>query len=144
MKAKGFECFNCKNFVPVNREMGTFHRNHCPFCLHSRHVDLKRGDRKSDCLGKMEPIALTFKKEGKDKYGKERQGELMIVHRCLECRKISINRIAADDSAQAIMEVFKKSFKLPEDIKDTIRENGIEILEEKDRKEIETQLYGRK
>ena len=41
----------------------------------------------------MKPIGLTFKKDG----------ELMIVHKCLNCGKISRNRIAGDDNPYAIV-----------------------------------------
>ena len=142
---KGFVCEHCKKRVPVNRAMGTRHRNHCPFCLWSKHVDLKNpGDRKSTCLGAMEPLGLTFKKEGINKYGKLRQGELMVVHRCLNCGQYSINRIAADDDSTAILELFEKSLKLDERTKLELEKENIRLLEEKDKEEIRTQLFGRK
>lgn len=103
-----------------------------------------KGDRKSVCLGLMEPIGLTFKQEGIDRYGKPRQGELMIIHRCLECNKFSINRIAADDDPQAILELFEKSINLPEAIKKEIEKENIRLLNEKDREEIRIQLFGKK
>ena len=77
-----FKCLNCNTFIGSNDAIGTKHRNHCPICLFSKHVDCKPGDRKSKCGGKMKPVALTFKKEGKDRYGKVRVGELMIVNIC--------------------------------------------------------------
>jgi len=40
----------------------------------------------------MKPVGLTFKKDG----------EIMIVHQCLNCNKISRNRIAGDDNTYAI------------------------------------------
>lgn len=124
--------------------MGTLHRNQCPFCLWSKHVDLKvSGDRKSACLGAMEPIGLTFKEEGVDKYGHPRQGEVMIIHHCLECNKYSINRIAADDDPQTILAVFEKSLTLPQEIKDEIKNQNIRLLDDKDREEIRTQLLGK-
>jgi len=133
-----FICENCRKNVS-NAAIGTHHRNHCPFCLWSLHVDKdKPGDRDDPCQGLMEPIGLTFKKEGIDKYGKLRQGELMVVHRCLGCGKISINRIAADDEAKEILKVFEKSLKRTENV------IGIEFLGEKDREEIETQLFGKR
>ena len=131
--------------VPTGRFMGTLHRNQCPFCLYSKHVDLKvPGDRKSACLGAMEPVGLTFKEEGVDKYGKPRQGELMIIHHCLKCNKFSINRIAADDDPQAIMAVFENSLKTETEIVTELRELGIRLLSEKDREEIRRQLFGKK
>ncbi len=61
----------------------------------------------------MKPIGLTFKWEGVDKYNNLREGELMLIHECTGCGKISINRIAADDNEETILKVFDESQKLP-------------------------------
>ena len=98
-QAGGFKCAHCKRWVVINPFIGTANRNHCSYCLWSKHVDVKKGDRKEACHGGMEPIGLTFKYEG---YG--RQGELMLIHQCAECSHLSINRIAADDSNEEILE----------------------------------------
>ncbi|MDP2649533.1 MAG: RNHCP domain-containing protein [bacterium] len=99
-----FVCLNCKKEVKDSPEMGTRNRNHCPFCLYSLHVDEYRaGDRKSVCHGAMEPIGLTFKKEKSNKYKREDKGEIMLIHKCTLCGKISINRIAGDDDAGKIL-----------------------------------------
>ena len=143
----GFQCLHCREMVAIHESMGTKHRNHCPFCLWSKHVDLeKSGDRKADCRDGMEPIGLTFKHEGYDKYGKLRKGEIMIVHRCASCGDISINRIAADDNEFSILHVFENSKKavLDRETLDRIKEDGIKILNTSDEeKEIRTQLFGR-
>lgn len=123
--------------------MGTKHRNHCPYCLWSKHVDQKLpGDRKSPCQGGMEPLGLTFKQERLDKWGKPREGELMIVHRCVRCGKISINRIAADDLPEIILEVFKKSQNLEEDLKEQLIPENINLLGKDSEEKIKTQLFG--
>src|SRR5688572_9962241 len=97
-----FKCLNC-GFVFPEEALGTKNRNHCPKCLWSVHLDLNvPGDRKSKCKGKMEPIFLSFKDEG----GKK-QGELSLVHRCLDCGAISKNRIAGDDDTFEVVNVFK-------------------------------------
>lgn len=58
------------------------------------------GDRKSMCGSRMMPIGLRFKQDG----------ELMIVHKCNSCGKISNNRISGDDFTDAILNlVLKKS-----------------------------------
>lgn len=62
-------------------------RNHCPFCLHSLHVDLLPGDRASDCGGLLEPIAV--KADARKGY--------VIVHRCRSCGELRRNRAAVDD-----------------------------------------------
>lgn len=143
-KKGGFRCCNCGQWVPFSGFIGTAHRNHCPFCLRSKHVDLKKpGDRKSSCRAGMEPIGLTFKHEGVDKYGKLRQGELMLIHECTGCGKISINRIAADDNSEAILRVFEESQKLDPGKRNQLEQDGIEILSKETKKEILVQLFGK-
>ncbi len=92
----------------------------------------------------MEPIGLTFKKEGFDKYGKSRQGELMIIHQCQDCGQISINRLAADDEPQMVLKIFEESKKLEKETLEKIKNENIELLTEEDEKEISTQLFGKK
>ncbi len=140
----GFKCCHCASFVPSSEFIGTEHRNHCPVCLWSKHVDLEKpGDRRAKCKAGMKPIALTFKREGSDKWRKPRQGELMLVHQCTGCKKTSINRIAADDNPHEIMTVFGNSKNLERDIINQLSQDGIEMLTEKDRPEILSQLFGK-
>ena len=77
-----------KSVFCVSAGAGTDHRNHCPNCLSSLHVDIEPGDRESDCGGIMDPIAVWTRKNG----------EWAIIHRCRRCGKLSSNRIAADDN----------------------------------------------
>lgn len=142
MNTMKFECLNCGKTVSDSQYMGTENRNHCPFCLWSKHVDINPGDRAQLCQGLMEPIGLTFKNEGVDKYGKKRQGELMLIHRCQKCGKISINRVAGDDDPQEIFKLFLKSSQTLA-LSDQQLE-GIKLLGEKDKKEVEKQLFGKK
>ena len=52
-----FTCKVCGRLcTPENA--GSDHRNHCPNCLSSLHVDIEPGDRESDCGGIMEPVAV--------------------------------------------------------------------------------------
>ena len=143
-KKGGFRCCNCGQWVPFSEVMGTEHRNHCSFCLWSKHVDLKKpGDRKSEGQAGMRPIGLTFKHEGVDKYSILRQGELMLIHECVNCGKISINRIAGDDNPEAILRIFEESQGLPPEKGNRLERNGIEVLSEKRREGILTQLFGK-
>ncbi|OGO26024.1 MAG: hypothetical protein A2136_02365, partial [Chloroflexi bacterium RBG_16_54_11] len=100
----GFRCRYCQAFVHTIPELsGVQNRNHCPYCLWSRHLDLwAAGDRLSACKAGMQPIGLTVK-PGRNKYASHLAGELMLVHLCLECNHVSINRIAADDAPDALM-----------------------------------------
>jgi hypothetical protein len=62
------------------------YRNHCPACLWSKHVDVRPGDRDSDCRGQMTPVGL-----------EQRSGKgLVIVHRCQRCGFTRPNRVAVD------------------------------------------------
>ena len=52
-----FTCKHCgRVVVPIGA--GTQHRNHCPNCLTSLHLDNEPGDRAADCGGQMEPVAV--------------------------------------------------------------------------------------
>ncbi len=140
----GFKCINCSKLVPANEHKGTLNRNHCPFCLWSKHVDLTRaGDRLSSCSTGMKPLALTLKKAGVDKYGKELKGEIMIVHECPKCNKVSINRIAADDNTDELMNLFEESLKIDDSLRNKLKLMGINVVNEEDREEIRTQIFGR-
>ena len=136
--AGGFKCNHCKRFVVINDSMGTANRNHCNWCLWSKHVDVAKGDRRSHCHGGMEPIGLTFKHEG---YGKV--GELMVIHRCSLCQKLSINRIARDDPEYMVLEIFEKSLNMNGDCKIRIQKHGIYLLGRRDAQEVSAQLFGK-
>src|SRR5215475_14044587 len=105
-----FRCTHCHNMVSAMRLLsGVNNRNHCPYCLWSCHLDLfVAGDRLSACKGQMKPIGLTMKKS-RNKYRLEARGELMLIHQCVECSDISINRIAADDDPDSILSTFQDS-----------------------------------
>ncbi len=141
----GFGCVGCGRRVMFSDDIGTKHRNHCPYCLSSKHVDEKvSGDRESSCNGVMVPIAITFKKEGLDKYGKEKKGDVMIVHECSLCGEISINRIAADDDEGVILSIFSSSKEMDEGKKKKISDAEIDILEsDDDKKELYVRLFGK-
>ena len=88
-----FRCRHCRQFV-VSVPSGGRHRNHCPCCLHSRHVDERMpGDRLSSCGGTMAPVGM-FVRSG---------GEHGLVHRCMECGTVRRNRIAADDDFELVL-----------------------------------------
>ncbi len=74
---------------------GTSHRNHCPHCLSSVHLDDKPGDRAANCGGIMEPVSVWVRKNG----------EWAIIHRCSQCGHLGSNRIAADDNQLKLMSI---------------------------------------
>ena len=100
--SQGFVCRRCKRVVPAEA-YGTHHRNHCPGCLWSLHVDDSPGDRRSPCQASMEPIGVWVK----------RDGEWAIIHRCTACGALRTNRVAGDDSPWAMMSLAAKPLAQP-------------------------------
>lgn len=76
-----FVCDHCGFTVE-----GTGYTNHCPLCLWSSHVDVMPGDRKSECGGMMEPVAVEKRADG-----------YRILHRCQVCGKEKWNQASPED-----------------------------------------------
>lgn len=87
-----FRCIHCKSHVNPD-PYGSDHRNHCPYCLWSRHVDDEIGDRRSPCAQGMEPIAVSSRGDG----------EWTLIHKCTGCGQLRVNRIAGDDDELALL-----------------------------------------
>jgi hypothetical protein len=93
VRGGAFRCVGCRLDVPFDAP-GTAHRNHCPHCLASLHVDLRvPGDRAADCRGRMAPLSMSARPDG----------EWLVIHHCLACGDLSANRIAGDDNALALL-----------------------------------------
>ncbi|MDR2546902.1 MAG: RNHCP domain-containing protein [Lachnospiraceae bacterium] len=97
-----FSCQNCSHQVETTGA-GSSHRNHCPNCLFSLHVDDEQGDRAADCGGVMEPISIWVKKNG----------EWALIHRCKICGELNHNRIAADDNPLKLLSLSVKPLANP-------------------------------
>lgn len=97
-----FICRNCGWLVSPDGS-GTCHRNHCPNCLYSMHLDIDPGDRESDCGGIMEPISVWVRSKG----------EWAVIHRCKRCGYLSSNRIAADDNPAKLLSIALKPLGQP-------------------------------
>ncbi len=82
---------------------GTVHRNHCPSCLWSLHLDVEPGDRAADCGASMEPIAITVRNDG----------EWVLIHRCRGCGILSSNRVAGDDNPLLLVRIAVKPLAQP-------------------------------
>lgn len=95
--AETFTCRVCGRTV-VPDGAGSGHRNHCPNCLSSLHVDTEPGDRAAGCGGVMEPVAVWVRKGG----------EWALIHRCRRCGALSSNRVAADDNPIKLMNIALK------------------------------------
>lgn len=142
-KNTDFQCIFCRHYVSTAAVFaGVQNRNHCPYCLWSKHLDLQKpGDRMAVCKAGMRPVALTLKQEHK-KYTRPYQGELMIVHHCDACGKNSINRIASDDDPDRILAVFHASAELDETLRQNLSGEGILTLDESQRRVVMARLFG--
>lgn len=86
-----FTCVFCeKEVLPVEKTS----RNHCPYCLHSLHVDESMpGDRLSDCEGMMTATGIQFN-------GKKQLYQIEFT--CDQCGHKHMNKLAPDDDADLI------------------------------------------
>ncbi len=138
----GFECINCETFVTsLAAFSGVQNRNHCPNCLASRHMDWQEaGDRMSACKAIMVPVGLSMK-WNHNKYARLLDGELMLVHFCMDCGKVSVNRIAADDRADRLQDLYRASQGWIDELSELVT-SGFRLLSEEDSWLIDRQLFG--
>ncbi|MFZ6026396.1 MAG: RNHCP domain-containing protein [Chloroflexota bacterium] len=138
-----FRCTHCRQHVSADVLLaGVYNRNHCPYCLWSRHMDWRKpGDRLAACKAQMRPIGLTLK-QTRNKYADGKSGELMLIHLCRDCGKISINRIAADDDNERVMDVFEDSFTLERHVWMSLQEQGVHLLAPHDGEIVRERLFG--
>lgn len=88
---EGFICENCHQKVdPLHYSS----RDHCPYCLYSKHVDINPGDRLNPCQGLLKPIGL---EKYKDTY--------KIIYKCNTCKQEHKNIIAKDDDMNEIINI---------------------------------------
>lgn len=92
-----FICEYCGNKV---EKLGYTCRNHCPKCLHSKHVDINPGDRAEECHGILKPISVEI--DSKKGY--------IIIFRCEKCGEIRKNKYAEDDNIDLIIELSTKQY----------------------------------
>ena len=91
------EIFICENCSKKVEKLKYSARDHCPFCLYSKHVDILPGDRSNDCKGLLKPIDIEkFKSTYK------------IIYKCEKCNELHKNIIAIDDDYDNIIELSKK------------------------------------
>ena len=89
------EEFICENCGTKVNKLGYSCRNHCPYCLHSKHVDINPGDRLQTCHGILEPIRLeTNSKKG-----------YVIIFKCKKCGAIRKNKVAEDDNMELVIKL---------------------------------------
>lgn len=86
---ESFICENCNSLVET---LGYSARDHCPYCLYSKHLDVLPGDRKNNCHGLLKPIGV---EKFKDTY--------KIIYKCEKCHEIHKNIMANDDDFDKII-----------------------------------------
>ena len=91
-----FICENCHKHVD---RLNYSSRDHCNYCLYSKHVDINPGDRLNDCRGLLKPIGIEKHKD-----------TFKIIYRCEKCRKMHKNIMARDDNMDIIIEISKKEY----------------------------------
>lgn len=94
-----FICEVCGNKVS---KLNYTARDHCPFCLSSKHLDINPGDRAANCGGVLIPIDI--EKGKKDSY--------KIIYKCNKCKQIKKNKMANDDSYDKILEIMSSENKV--------------------------------
>jgi Zn finger protein HypA/HybF involved in hydrogenase expression len=88
-----FICENCKQKI---EKLKYTTRDHCNYCLYSKHVDINPGDRQNQCKGLLRPIGIEkFKNTYK------------IIYKCEKCNQIHKNIMANDDNMDLIIELSK-------------------------------------
>lgn len=93
------EEFICENCGKKINKLLYSSRDHCNYCLYSKHVDINPGDRLNTCKGLLKPIDI---EKHKDTY--------KIIYRCNKCNKIHKNIMANDDDMNKIIEISKKEY----------------------------------
>ena len=91
------ESFICEICNKKVEKLNYTARDHCNHCLCSKHLDIFPGDRKANCGGVLEPIAI--EKGNKDK--------LKIVYKCKKCGEVKRNIMADDDNFEKVIEIMK-------------------------------------
>lgn len=93
MRDESFICENCNKQV---EKLNYTARDHCPYCLYSKHVDIMPGDRSNECKGLLTPIGI---EKFKDSY--------KIIYKCQKCGELHKNIMADDDDMNLIIELSK-------------------------------------
>ncbi|MFH0701019.1 MAG: RNHCP domain-containing protein [Candidatus Woesearchaeota archaeon] len=128
---KDFRCGYCKNMVPAE-SIGTAHRNHCPTCGYSRHIDNRTGHVNSTCKSLMAPVGLMWKSEG----------EISLVHLCLGCETIDYNRIAGDDNPEMILGIYQASANIEDKLVGLLSAQRITLILPEEEYMVRVRLFG--
>ncbi|MCP2258130.1 RNHCP domain-containing protein [Streptoalloteichus tenebrarius] len=92
LRTETFTCVWCGLAVTALTPDG-HRRNHCPSCLHSCHVLDQVDGGPSECQSRMTPISIAVL----------RNGDWMVIHRCVRCDELTANRAQVDDNQLILM-----------------------------------------
>jgi len=100
---EGFVCENCGRRIEPTA--GDTYRNHCPFCLHSKHVDVNPGDRLNVCCGLQTPVGAE----------KGKKDTFVLLFKCAKCGLVTRNKMALEtgiqpDNFDLAMQIIKRQF----------------------------------
>lgn len=90
------EAFICENCGREVSPLGYTSRDHCPYCLYSKHVDINPGDRANPCKGLLVPVGV---EKFKDTY--------KILYKCSKCHQTHKNILAKDDDMEELIKISK-------------------------------------
>ena len=93
---EGFTCKVCGRTVEPLKYSS---RDHCPYCLHSLHIDINPGDRLNTCRGILKPVGI-----------EQKNGEYIILYKCEQCKKTHKNKASKDDDFSAIIALSNYTF----------------------------------
>ena len=89
------EEFICENCGQKVTKLGYTSRDHCPYCLCSKHVDKMPGDRMEECKGILRPKQVIL--DNKKGY--------VIIYECDRCKESRRNKAAADDNMDLVIKL---------------------------------------
>ncbi len=87
------ESFVCENCGKIVEKLGYTSRDHCLYCLCSKHVDIMPGDRENECKGILRPQQVEL--DSKKGY--------VIIYKCDKCGETHRNKAAEDDEKELLI-----------------------------------------
>ena len=104
-RQSSFRCVHCRLDVPTDAP-GTAHRNHCPNCLWSRHLDVGPGRSRIRL-----PVSRLW---SRSRSPSARTAKWVLIHRCNGCGTLFVgNRIAGDDNPLLLVRIAVKLLAQP-------------------------------
>ena len=90
----------------------------------------------------MRPVALAFKNYEINQFTGRGGGELMLIHLCTNCGKLSPNRIAGDDNEYQILCLLKESVNLNPILASQLEKLGLILITPKNKEDALVSLFG--